>query len=342
MADRVPHYLHNPVHLELDELHYELAMRGVELRGTLYERVATIAGTWYVEERDGTIPLQQPIWMCPTETLYHVRRITMGLLREPSEPTTLARRWTRFYSAFWRLQRIEREIDLDNDDYHRTIQNLELLRRQFFGEFRRIPREYNRLRRWHDRGAQRREDLRMERIQALENRENPFLEPIMPAEEPIIPELVQVEAEEPAEEVPVPQAEPEEEGAVANPPAAVPAVVNQPMIYPAEYRENQYLARRRDEPLVLPEIDSGSDEEPDMRPIVRPNNAPAPPPVQQEEVAANPDDCTICFGAPIDTVYVPCGHMHSCYECANRWLRDDGHCAWCREMAIMVVRVYRT
>jgi len=51
-------------------------------------------------------------------------------------------------------------------------------------------------------------------------------------------------------------------------------------------------------------------------------------------------ECTICMDAPVDTVFVPCGHMAACGPCAKR-LGKRPPCPVCRKKIKLVQHVFR-
>ncbi|XP_068654757.1 uncharacterized protein [Aristolochia californica] len=51
-------------------------------------------------------------------------------------------------------------------------------------------------------------------------------------------------------------------------------------------------------------------------------------------------NCCICYEMPVDSLLYRCGHMCTCYKCANELLWSSGRCPICRAPIIDVVRAY--
>ncbi|KAG0470872.1 hypothetical protein HPP92_017572 [Vanilla planifolia] len=52
------------------------------------------------------------------------------------------------------------------------------------------------------------------------------------------------------------------------------------------------------------------------------------------------DACYICSEAPVDAVLYRCGHMCTCFNCAQDLQWSSGRCPICYSMIIDVVRAY--
>ncbi|KAL1193643.1 E3 ubiquitin-protein ligase APD1 [Cardamine amara subsp. amara] len=50
--------------------------------------------------------------------------------------------------------------------------------------------------------------------------------------------------------------------------------------------------------------------------------------------------CAICWDAPIDCFFIPCGHCISCYKCGTRMEKTAGSCPVCRRKMKKVKRTY--
>ena len=51
-------------------------------------------------------------------------------------------------------------------------------------------------------------------------------------------------------------------------------------------------------------------------------------------------ECVICFVEPINTVFVPCGHLYACETCALRIYEATGTCPICRSDITGTMRTY--
>ena len=58
---------------------------------------------------------------------------------------------------------------------------------------------------------------------------------------------------------------------------------------------------------------------------------------EREAVRKKQNTCHICMDRPIDTAFVPCGHVVACSECAPG-VRSK--CPICRKRIAMVLRTY--
>ena len=52
------------------------------------------------------------------------------------------------------------------------------------------------------------------------------------------------------------------------------------------------------------------------------------------------NNCIICFDAVKNAVYVPCGHVCCCLQCANDYFNSKKSCPMCRQAVIMVVKCH--
>jgi hypothetical protein len=64
--------------------------------------------------------------------------------------------------------------------------------------------------------------------------------------------------------------------------------------------------------------------------------------LEKEEKEKN--TCKVCCAAPINTVFVPCGHIYACQPCAEQCVRGaraaDRKCPVCRRGSTKVVVTY--
>ncbi|XP_013420757.1 protein neuralized isoform X2 [Lingula anatina] len=57
----------------------------------------------------------------------------------------------------------------------------------------------------------------------------------------------------------------------------------------------------------------------------------------------NPNECTVCYENPVDSVLYKCGHMCMCYNCAYDVVNQQGSlCPICRQPIVDVVKIYRS
>lgn len=50
--------------------------------------------------------------------------------------------------------------------------------------------------------------------------------------------------------------------------------------------------------------------------------------------------CVICFDAPRDCFFIPCGHFATCYACGSRIVEEDGSCPLCRRKMKKVRKIF--
>ena len=50
--------------------------------------------------------------------------------------------------------------------------------------------------------------------------------------------------------------------------------------------------------------------------------------------------CVICFDKPIRSLYFPCGHLNSCYQCAVKVYLSQSNCPFCNTPVRKVVKAY--
>lgn len=50
--------------------------------------------------------------------------------------------------------------------------------------------------------------------------------------------------------------------------------------------------------------------------------------------------CTICFDAPRDCFFLPCGHCVACFTCGTRILEEDGTCPICSRNMKKVRKIF--
>ncbi|KAK2641056.1 hypothetical protein Ddye_022819 [Dipteronia dyeriana] len=58
------------------------------------------------------------------------------------------------------------------------------------------------------------------------------------------------------------------------------------------------------------------------------------------EGSSNKRICVICYDAPKDCFFLPCGHAASCYACATRIKEEHGLCPMCRKTTKKVQRIF--
>jgi hypothetical protein len=75
------------------------------------------------------LTLRQPEWMCPVLQALVVHRNLMEINQMCQENNLLFTTWSRFYSAFWRFQRLEGRFDPRSRDYVRIMQLMQELNR---------------------------------------------------------------------------------------------------------------------------------------------------------------------------------------------------------------------
>ena len=73
---------------------------------------------------------------------------------------------------------------------------------------------------------------------------------------------------------------------------------------------------------------------------VHAKNAPREAPEEPPEKKSKTDEtlCVVCFDRPIDTVFVPCGHLASCLPCGSKF--DNRPCPICKTRVAMVLKTY--
>lgn len=64
---------------------------------------------------------------------------------------------------------------------------------------------------------------------------------------------------------------------------------------------------------------------------------------KKEEGVVDEDDgkCVICFVNERNSVFVPCGHIATCFECGSECFKKKDECPICQKKASMVIRTYR-
>jgi hypothetical protein len=106
-------------------------------------------------------------------------------------------------------------------------------------------------------------------------------------------------------------------------------------------------------PIVIPQVQQPVAQDPqDMEiaePVVQPQVAAQIPiviPQVQQPVAQNPqpmediETCCVCMESQIDAVFVPCGHLKCCMDCATDINTRKGECPLCRTKIQLVVKVF--
>ncbi|KAI9195384.1 hypothetical protein LWI28_014372 [Acer negundo] len=67
----------------------------------------------------------------------------------------------------------------------------------------------------------------------------------------------------------------------------------------------------------------------------------SPSPDEEDlEGSSNKRICVICYDAPRDCFFLPCGHAASCYACATRIKEEHGLCPMCRKATKKVQRIF--
>lgn len=56
------------------------------------------------------------------------------------------------------------------------------------------------------------------------------------------------------------------------------------------------------------------------------------------EEKSNTNECAICMNNIINTVFYPCGHNCTCYECSIRFITKP--CPICRQKVFEVMKIY--
>lgn len=86
------------------------------------------------------------------------------------------------------------------------------------------------------------------------------------------------------------------------------------------------------QPEGTPANEGGDKEKKRLDSTPKPSN-------KQDERGSAMQECAICMEAPVDTVFVPCGHMATCNSCAER-LGKRKPCPVCRKKIKLVQRVF--
>ncbi|KAK0603981.1 hypothetical protein LWI29_010852 [Acer saccharum] len=72
-----------------------------------------------------------------------------------------------------------------------------------------------------------------------------------------------------------------------------------------------------------------------------PLSSDSPSPDEEDlEGSSNKRICVICYDAPRDCFFLPCGHAASCYACATRIKEEHGLCPMCRKATKKVQRIF--
>jgi hypothetical protein len=307
MANNQGNFLINAIYLTPQELKYEFDVRGLTPQGSISDQVERLNGIWRNEEDNGTTPLREQPWMPHTQTAGMVRIAIDEIWDSPQDSYNLPQRWTRFYANFWRFQRVELLLNPDSVGMYDINQRMETMRRQFFAEFTRLPREYNRLRRRSERGAQRREDHRMAILRRRPEPTQLMLEAApsgtVQIEELPREEQGRAEATVNVEEMAVVVNVMEGENAAGNIGAQEAVVDPQP---------------------VIEEVGDGLEED-----------------GPEGGNVAGSDRCFMCETNRPNAIFVPCGHLHVCYICGEGWQRRRRQCTFCRGHTTNVVKVNR-
>ena len=77
-----------------------------------------------------------------------------------------------------------------------------------------------------------------------------------------------------------------------------------------------------------------------LRVHAKKESAPCEPPQEPPEKKPKTDEklCVVCFDRPIDTVFVPCGHLAACMPCGSKF--DNRPCPLCKTLVAMVLKTY--
>lgn len=52
-------------------------------------------------------------------------------------------------------------------------------------------------------------------------------------------------------------------------------------------------------------------------------------------------ECGICRTNEANTIFLPCGHLYACYDCAKKWKDDySGKCPTCNRKIDSLMRIY--
>lgn len=81
-------------------------------------------------------------------------------------------------------------------------------------------------------------------------------------------------------------------------------------------------------------------------PPPRPHSASPPVAAAAAAAATTPtvkeeDACVICFANAQNSVFVPCGHIATCFECGDKYFKEKGVCPICAKKVDMIIRTYK-
>ncbi|KAI7901667.1 zinc finger, C3HC4 type-domain-containing protein [Cokeromyces recurvatus] len=63
---------------------------------------------------------------------------------------------------------------------------------------------------------------------------------------------------------------------------------------------------------------------------------------QNNETVKDDNLCRICFDAQQNCVFLDCGHMVTCMDCAKKLIETNNQCPICREPILKLVHVFRS
>ncbi|GMR58733.1 hypothetical protein PMAYCL1PPCAC_28928 [Pristionchus mayeri] len=82
---------------------------------------------------------------------------------------------------------------------------------------------------------------------------------------------------------------------------------------------------------------------PESPPLPRRMASPLPPPPSRNSlVQENRSECYICFDAAINSVFIDCGHMCACIECAQKIKNETNKCPICRRVIKQACKTFKT
>jgi hypothetical protein len=321
MADQQPYFFFNATLLSIEEIFYEFALRG---QSENRHQIANLNTIWRHEEMTGTIPLTQPGWMSSIRQAQIVRSTMAEISHYLNHNSALlVYTWTRFYSVFWRFQRLEWRYTPYSPAFRAIIEQMDDIRRIFLARFIRVPREHNRMRRWLERREARYRELPVYLLDVLETRDLEMdFDVEMRAEGVVYPDT----DEETGGETPTND---EEQGADELPSTTAPA----------ETQTTELVANEQQVPQV-PDTVIADTFEPGTQTVGANVEVPTESEAPQTETCKDDENlCKICYVSRTDTAVEPCGHCF-CFTCTDRWNKEKGECPKCREKITKLLRIY--
>lgn len=61
----------------------------------------------------------------------------------------------------------------------------------------------------------------------------------------------------------------------------------------------------------------------------------------QKKKGEDEGKCVICFANDQNSVFVPCGHIATCFECGSDYFKRTNECPICQKKVDMVIRTYK-